>query len=102
MGFLIDFPVLNCPFSIGYGAMEQRCCKVRGELAAQFATAARLYAEAVVVLTSSFSSNSHLKYEQLVERAHEVQRRSDLARIAFEEHVGRHRCDEIAFAAKVK
>ena len=65
-------------------------CQLRRQLADEFATAARLYAESVVRLVTS--GVSHDDYVRLCERTEEAQNRSEAAFIAFEEHVDLHRC----------
>jgi hypothetical protein len=71
------------------------CCQARRELADKFATAARLYAEAVVVLTGG--GGSEAEFEKLRKRARQAQERSEKARAAFEEHVIAHRCGTSAY-----
>jgi hypothetical protein len=68
------------------------CCKARHELAQQFAIAARLYSEAVVLLTRESPAMSSEKYEQLRNAAEKAQRDAEAMGIAFEEHVDSHRC----------
>ena len=63
---------------------------MRRKLAAEFATAARLYQEAAVSLASQ--SISHDEYVRLRKLAQEGQNRSEAAFISFEEHVDLHRC----------
>jgi hypothetical protein len=70
-------------------AALQSCCRVRNELANQFAIAARLYAEAVVILTRLSPERDLSK---LREKTEEARRRCDDARVAFEEHVDSHSC----------
>jgi hypothetical protein len=65
-------------------------CRVRRELAEQFATIARLYSEAVVRLTSAGVSGR--VYDELRAAAIEAQRRAETAQIVFEEHVETHGC----------
>ena len=66
------------------------CCDVRRELATEFAISARLFAEAVAILTQSSSVMADI--EQLHTAAQKAQERSEHARVAFEEHVRGHRC----------
>jgi len=68
-------------------ASLESCCRTRRELANQFAIAARLYAEAVVMLTSASPQQN---YSHLRDKAHEAQRRAETIRVAFEEHVDSH------------
>jgi len=62
-------------------------------LADQFATVVRLYAEAVVDFTVS-ARVSHDEYRRLLHVAEAAQRRSEEARVAFEDHVALHQCHE--------
>jgi len=66
------------------------CCAVRRDLANEFAISARLYAEAVVILTRGVTSESN--FEKLRIAARRAQERAELARVAFEEHVAGHGC----------
>src|SRR5262245_25575770 len=68
------------------------CCERRRQLSEQFATAARLYAEAVVLLTLNHSRMSQNDYERLREAAEEARQHSEAMGIAFEEHVEWHQC----------
>jgi hypothetical protein len=68
-----------------------RGCEIRRHLADEFATATRLYAEAVVEYTRS-ARVSQDEYHRLRHAAEAAQRRSEEARIAFEEHVSLHQC----------
>jgi hypothetical protein len=62
-------------------------------MAAEFATAARLYAEAVVAFTrTDLAPMSQYRHDQLLKAAHEARLRSEKAGIAFEEHIRMHRC----------
>jgi len=70
-------------------AALQPCCSARKELANQFAIAARLYAEAVVMLTRDSPDGN---YDSLRQTAEEAQRRCEDAQAAFEEHVELHGC----------
>lgn len=65
------------------------CCQLRQRLAENFAVAARLYAEAVVLLTASHGV-SDSEYHRLRKAAAEAQYRCEEMRIAFEEHVASH------------
>jgi hypothetical protein len=59
-------------------------------LANEFAISARLYAEAVVFLTSGVAAESNFaELRMAARRAHE---RAEEARVAFEEHLARHGC----------
>ena len=66
------------------------CCAVRRDLANKFAMSARVYAEAVVILTSGVTSGSN--YADLRMTARRAQERAEEARVAFEVHVARHGC----------
>ena len=59
-------------------------------MANEFATCARLYAEAVVILTSGVTRESD--FENLRVAAQRAQVRAEEARVAFEEHVAGHGC----------
>jgi len=63
------------------------CCEAGRQLAEQFAISARLYAEAVVMLTCNFSSED---YRRLQTDADEARQRSEDTRLAFEEHLKLH------------
>jgi hypothetical protein len=71
----------------------ERCCELRQKLADEFATAARLYAEAVVALTR-FPTTPQAKYDRFREKAEQAQVRVEQASTAFEEHVDLHRCTD--------
>ena len=66
------------------------CCKVRAGLAEEFCTAARLYAESVVLL--AVSGITEREYIRLRRLAKEARSRADAACVAYEEHVELHRC----------
>jgi hypothetical protein len=66
-------------------------CSIRQQLAQEFATAARLYAEAVVLVTSLGAMPNH-KYTRLRNTVREAHARAEIARVRFEEHVESHRC----------
>ena len=69
-------------------------CSIRQQLAQEFATAARLYAEAVVLFTS-LGTIPNDKYTRLRDAVREAQERAEIARVTFEEHVDSHRCGDI-------
>jgi hypothetical protein len=69
-------------------------CSIRQRLAQEFATAARLYAEAVVLVTS-LGPIPNDKYSRLLDAARAAQERAEIAQITFEEHVDSHRCGDI-------
>jgi hypothetical protein len=68
----------------------ESCCILRRQLAEAFATAARLHAEAVVLLTRN--SIDPRDYIHLVDLALKAQERAEAAGIAFEEHIRIHKC----------
>ena len=68
-------------------------CARRRHLAEEFATIVRLYAEAVVDFTVS-ARVSQDEYRLLLHAAEGAQRRSEEARVAFEDHVALHQCHE--------
>jgi hypothetical protein len=70
------------------------CCSMRQKLAQEFATAARLYAEAVALVTGS-DTMANDPYIRLRNAARAAQDRAETARIAFEEHLDSHRCGRI-------
>jgi hypothetical protein len=75
-----------------FNAAAPVCCTARQQLAPQFDIAARLYAEAVVLLTRDFPVVSPEKYNQLRNAAETARRDAEAMGIAFEEHVDSHRC----------
>jgi len=66
------------------------CCEVRQKLAEEFSTAARLYAEAVVILATVGMSEA--RYSHLCRVAEQAQNRAEVASAAFKEHIQQHRC----------
>ena len=66
------------------------CCSIRQQLAQEFAAAARLYAEAVVLVTS-LGTMPNDKYTRLRDAARAAEARAEIARVRFEEHVDSHR-----------
>jgi hypothetical protein len=64
-------------------------CQIRAELAASYATAARLYAEAVATCTQVLDERD---CQNLCMRAREAQQRAEAAGLRFEEHVASHKC----------
>jgi hypothetical protein len=62
-------------------------------LAAQYATAARLYAEAVVLLTADSLHQSWDDYDYHLQKVEEAARRVKAADVALQEHVDRHRSE---------
>jgi hypothetical protein len=71
--------------------MKLICCDIARKLAEQFAEAARLYAETVVVLTSHHANVPWNEYIRLHAAVEEAQKRSEALGIAYEEHVESHR-----------
>jgi hypothetical protein len=69
------------------GFAVKPCCQLRQDLAGEYATAARLYAEAVAICTQSVDPSG---FEQLRIKAREAQERAESARVMFEEHVAFH------------
>ena len=65
----------------------QTYCQVRSKLADEYATYARLFAEAVVLVTTST-----VDIERLQEATRQAQERVEAARVAFEEHMASHGC----------
>jgi hypothetical protein len=65
-----------------------RACKIRRELADEFATSTRLYAEMVVILVRA----QIVEFDQIRQSSQEAYQRMEVARAAFEEHVASHRC----------
>jgi hypothetical protein len=74
------------------GVAEQTCCALRHELAEECATTARLYSEAIALLTQSPLRISESDHIHLRVRALEAQKRSEEMFVAFEEHLDQHRC----------
>jgi hypothetical protein len=60
------------------------------QVAAQFATAARLYAEAVVSLTADSVRSSH-DFNRLLENVQKAKQRAESAELAFQEQLDLHR-----------
>ena len=67
------------------------CCELRRQLAEKFATAARLYAETVVLLTR-YATNPEQDYNRLLAATEKAKNRSEAAAVAFKEHVALHKC----------
>ena len=66
------------------------CCNVRLVLAEAFSTAARLYAESVVLFVAS--GNPEGDYIHLRKLSKEAHSRAEAACADYEEHVDLHRC----------
>ena len=64
-------------------------CREREELARRFSIAARLYAEAVVMLTRDSPGHDYRSQSESTARARE---RCEVARLAFEQHLDSHHC----------
>ena len=69
-------------------------CETRRKLAEQFAINARLFAEAVVMLTRDPAKMVPGEYEQLRAAAEEAQGRSESIGREFREHVDAHGCGQ--------
>ena len=63
------------------------CCHVKHKLAGEYATFARLFAEAVLLLTTGT-----VDIERLRSATRQAQRRAEAAGVAFEDHVDFHGC----------
>jgi len=74
-------------------ANKASCCELRRQLAEQFAIAARLYAEAVVLVTRD-PQVMEGDYQRLCKEVMRAQARAESAGLAFEEHVSLHQCGE--------
>jgi hypothetical protein len=59
-------------------------------LSAEFATAARLYAESVINITRTPFVESRSAYDRLRETIEDALRKADIAAIAFYEHIESH------------
>jgi hypothetical protein len=66
-------------------------CEIRRPLAADFAIASRLYAEAVVMLTWKAITDRR-QFESLRLAVEEARAKAEQARLQFEQHVDRHGC----------
>jgi hypothetical protein len=73
---------------------DRACCETRRRLAEQYAISARLFAEAVVLLTRDPAAVPPGLYERLCAAVLEAQVRAELAGVRFEEHVDSHRCGQ--------
>ena len=79
---------------------QMKCCEVWRQLSEEFATTARLYSEAVTLLTSNAPNLQPHEYNRLRHAVEEAQRRSEGAGIAYEEHLdAHHRTDTTALPA---
>jgi len=67
-------------------------CEVRRKLSEEFATAARLYSDAVIALTR-FRDLPAWQHERFREEVEQAKLRAERAGTAFEEHVLLHRCE---------
>jgi hypothetical protein len=67
-------------------------CAVRRGLAAEFAFAARLFAESAVLLATS--GKSGIEYTSLCDQISEAQASAEAAFRTFTEHVASHHCGE--------
>jgi hypothetical protein len=66
-------------------------CEILQHLAVRFSVNARLYAEAVVHLTTIQRLEPE-EYAQLREAAHKALDRAEQAGVAFEQHLAKHKC----------
>jgi hypothetical protein len=66
-------------------------CELRRQLAEKFATAARLYAETVVLL-ARHPLDAEQDYNRLREATERALDRAKAAGVAFDEHVASHHC----------
>jgi hypothetical protein len=66
-------------------------CETFQLLAGRFSVNARLYAEAVVRLTTMQTMEPE-EYARLLRAAHEAQEFAERAGLAFEQHVAAHKC----------
>lgn len=73
-------------------ASKANCCEIKRRMADEFALAAGLFAQAVVLFTSSDDRVSNDEYNRLGAASRAAQERAELARMAFEEHVNCHGC----------
>jgi hypothetical protein len=64
-------------------------CQIRRKLAEEFATAARLYAEAVSALAANSTDS---RYSELLDRMKQALQDCEVTGIAFESHVRTHQC----------
>ena len=67
-------------------------CAVRQRLAERFAFSTRLYAESAVRLATS--GKAGIDFARLRDQTIEAHRRSEVAFMAFREHVASHQCGE--------
>jgi|SRR4051794_268321 len=65
-------------------------CYLCRPLSEEFATAARLYAEAVVLLTANAANRSWQEHRWLCHAAEQARRRAEVAGVAFEGHLASH------------
>lgn len=75
-------------------------CEAGRQLAEQFATAARLYAETVVKLTSMREVPEN-RFRELCEGSDEALERAERAGAAFEKHVVSHHCGLVSWVRGV-
>jgi hypothetical protein len=68
------------------------CCKRMRQLAEDFSTSARLYAEAVAMCTRHTGMISVDEYCRLRDNAKEARQRLEVTGTAFEEHIASHHC----------
>jgi hypothetical protein len=71
--------------------MKAICCEIGRGLGEKFVAATRLYAEAVMVLTSHHANVSWNEYIRLRTAVEQAQKRSEALGIAYDEHLESHR-----------
>ena len=69
----------------------QPCCQQRRDLAQELSTAARLYSEAIVDMTTNTISRD-VAFEGLRLQAEKARVSAEAARLLFENHIASHRC----------
>jgi hypothetical protein len=74
-------------------------CQIRQNLSAEFAIAARLYAEAVAAYTSSSPTTSSQEHNRLREALHKAHRHTQETGRALEEHIAMHECEGVDSSA---
>ena len=77
------------------------CCETSRRFSEEFATAARLYAEAVVVLTSTSGATSRRDFNHLCKAVEVARRRCEKMSALYEEHVEMH-CREKTKTTKLR
>jgi hypothetical protein len=67
-------------------------CEVKVRLTSQYEEATSLFSEAVTELRRKIGISTREDYEQLCRRANDARVKSELARLALEQHIAEHRC----------